>query len=60
MHESAHPSAADLLVPGTFALRRAFDRIAPPVPRTAPATAPLPEQGERQECPAEGIKVDRP
>jgi hypothetical protein len=64
MSETTRPmNAADLLVHGTFAIRRALDRLADPMWRAVPAVA-RPESPEGQhserERPAEGIPAGRP
>jgi hypothetical protein len=63
MSETAHPmNAADLLVHGTFSIRRSLDRLADPMWHTVPVVArpesPEGRQGER-ERPAERVLAGR-
>jgi hypothetical protein len=64
MSETPNPmNAADLLVHGTFSIRRTLDRLADPMWRTVPAVArPEPPEGQHRERerPAQCIPVGRP
>jgi hypothetical protein len=50
MSETTHPTGAgDLLVHGTFVLRRTLDRLAHPIRRALPASRPEPPEAQRED-----------
>lgn len=62
MSETAYPvNAADLLVYGTFVLRRALHELSYPIRHAAPpASAPEPHEAQREEeRPTVGVSLGR-